>query len=160
MRGGYFGRVDVEYAADGDSTRADEEGERMPHLHPLQINAPSNLEPSEKHSLFRRSTFLGPEHPPLILDGRWDQIQIGHGLDKGYAQGIMKHQPRHVEVAIICSCTECVALRHASDAVAHDPPAYNTGLGIVWENRPNFGRSVREHDARRVKGRKSRRHGR
>ena len=82
--------------------------------------------------------FWRPEHPTLILDGRWDQVQIGHGLDKGYAQGIMRHQPQHVEIAITCSCTGCVALRHASDAVAHDLSAYNTGLGIVRENRPDL----------------------
>jgi hypothetical protein len=79
--------------------------------------------------------FWGPEHPPLILDGRWDQVQISHGLDKDYAQGIMKHQPRHVEVAISCNRTECVALRDAIDAVVHDPPAHHTDLDSVWENR-------------------------
>jgi hypothetical protein len=37
VRGGFWwGEVDVEYAADGDSTRVDEEGQRMPQLHPLQ----------------------------------------------------------------------------------------------------------------------------
>jgi hypothetical protein len=68
---------------------------------------------------------------PLTLDGRWDQIQVDHGLDKDYAQGIMKHQPRHVGVAMTCGCTECVALRDAIDAVAHDPSAYNTGPDSV-----------------------------
>ena len=72
--------------------------------------------------------FWGRGHPPLILDGRWDQIKLvsGHGLDKDYAHGIMKHQPRHVEVAVTCSSTECVALRDAIDTMARDLPASNT----------------------------------
>ena len=77
--------------------------------------------------------FWGPEHPPMILDGRWDQVQIGHGLDKNYARGIMKHQPRQVEIAVTCDCTECLALRDAVDQVAQDPPVYNPEHGDVWE---------------------------
>jgi hypothetical protein len=82
--------------------------------------------------------FWGPEHPPMILDGRWDQIRIGHGLDKDYAQGIMKHQPRHVEIAVTCDCVECAALRTAIDGVTHDPPSHDTGHADAWESHPEL----------------------
>ena len=63
--GCFLDKVD---AADGDSAHADEEGERMPYLHPLQSNAPSNLELPVKHSPFRRSSFLGARTPTITLE--------------------------------------------------------------------------------------------
>jgi hypothetical protein len=82
--------------------------------------------------------FWGPEQPPMLIDGRWDQIQIGHGLDVDYARGIMKHQPRHVQIAVACDCAECAVLRTAIDGVTHDPPVYSTGHADAWESHPEL----------------------
>jgi hypothetical protein len=98
----------------------------------------ANLELLERHSPFRRSSFLDAKTPTANLRRKMGSDSSRPGLDKDYAQGITKHQPRHVEAAMTCSCTECVALRDAIDAVAPTPPTYNTGPDSVWENGPDL----------------------